>query len=181
MSTRGLDPLALVSKLLLDQRVIELRQEVEHLRLRLFWKDHSMPRLVRLMAQANSYGDNAPKCACSACVGQGRIEDLDVYRNRVSGAPCSFAPWFKERLAQCGLTFQTISAAIGYQASLVGRPKFLEGYEVFDVDVHLLLGHDDQLCLFYGTKLSNAKSVKDPALQKLAALFKALQEGLGSE
>ena len=176
---RGLDKLALVSKVLLDQRVIELRREVEELRLRLFWKDHSMQRLEKLMAQANSYGDNAPKCVCFACGGKGRIRDEDM-GDVVVSASCTFTPWFKERLVQCGLTFQPMTAAIS--CTSLGRPLRMGGGEVYDVDVHLLLFRDDELFkLSYGTKLYDAKSAKDPELQKLAALFDTLDEGLGPE
>ena len=174
---RGLDKLALVSKVLLDQRVIELRREVEELRLRLFWKDHSKQRLEKLMGQANSYGDNAPKCVCLACGMKGRIEDEDM--GDAVSTSCTFAPWFKERLVQCGLTFQPMTADIS--GTSLGRPWMMEGVEVFDVDVHFLLATDDLLGFFYGTKLYDANSTKDPELQKLAALFDTLDEGLGPE
>ena len=96
----------------------------------------------------------------------------------VMGA-CTFTPWFKERLVRCGLTFQPMTAAIS--GTSLGRPWMMEGVEVFDVDVHLLLATDELLGFFCGTKLYDATSTKDPELQKLAALFDTLDEGLGPE
>jgi hypothetical protein len=50
------DKLALVSKVLLDQRFLELKQENEQLKLQLFWKEYNMFRLVKLISMANRYG-----------------------------------------------------------------------------------------------------------------------------
>ena len=46
----SVDRLALVCKVLLDARFLELKRENERLKLSLFWVDHSINTLKKLMA-----------------------------------------------------------------------------------------------------------------------------------
>ena len=149
------DKLALVSKVLLDQRFLELKQENEQLKLKLFWKEYNTFRLVKLISLANRYG--GPNCPCALCTRHPHVE-----------VPCTFTPWFEEKLLACGLTFAPYGVS-GQQH---------DAGLVYNVDHHLLyinIEFSVWVAPTYGTKLWKATSVSDPELQKLVALFRMLE------
>lgn len=168
MSDRSLDRLALVSKLILDERVVALRKENELLQLQLFWKDHSKSKLKKLMKKANRSGGNAPLCNCNSCTFAGR----SVQTGQAS--ECSFKPWFEKLLAACKLTHVT-GVSIGMEP--VGTHMSCDcGNLVFDADAHFHhITEADWWMWMYGAKLWKARSVNDPELGKLMMLFKALE------
>ena len=171
--TRQLDRLALVSRVLYDQRVLDLRRENEALRLQLFWKDHSRNHLAHLMIQANRA---IPKCACSACGVSGRIEDGVA----ASFSPlCAFKPWFEARVAACGLnTYFVGLPASGAVASpgWGGKYKTTELYDGADAHFHHVDGRDDWGDSWtYGARLWRARDVGDAELLKLRRLFARLE------
>lgn len=169
MSDRSLDKLALVSKIMLDERVVALRQENERLRLHLFWKDHSVSELKEMMMHANR---TEPKCHCLACGVGGRL--YPESRLLPPGSTCTFKPWFENIVAECGMTCVT------------GVGKEMEPVEthmscgvrnwVYDADAHFHhLSRDDWMSWQYGAKLWKAESANDPEVLKLKRLFKALE------
>lgn len=167
MSNRSVDRLALISRLLLDERVLELRMENEALRLKLFWKDHNLCELRDLMAMANRAG---PDCSCTSCA--------LTYRKRIEkdrqprDEPCSFKPWFESILADLDMI-----CIIGFWPEL--KPVFdhdCTDYHVYDVDSHFHHnGQANWLFWGYGSKLWKAKTINDPELQKLKRLFERLK------
>jgi hypothetical protein len=100
----GVERLALVSKVLLDSRLCELKSENEALRLQVFWLQHSFDNLSQRMQWANC-SHNGPFCTCHDCLQSGRFHsayagpgiDRCVYK-------CTFKPFFECLIAQCGMS-----------------------------------------------------------------------------
>ena len=160
----GVEKAVFVCKLLLDQRVIELKNENEHLKLQLFWKTYNPTHLKELMAAGLG-----PKCGCMACCVIGRKPDNEEEVANHNPWACTFKPWFEQKITKCGMT-------IGYGTDGVTDGSLVDDYNsLYDVDCHFnSLARQDWVCWSYGSKLWKATSVNDPELKKLAALFKVL-------
>jgi len=57
--------LAMASKILCDRELIEARQEIENLKLQLFWKNYNVPNLQISIATASVFSQQ--KCDCDMC------------------------------------------------------------------------------------------------------------------
>jgi len=170
MSDRSLDRLALVSKIMLDERVIALRKENELLRLQLFWKDHCDSQLKILMEQANQSG---PNCSCLACGACGRM-DLESRQIRPMDSTCKFKRWFENILASCDMT--CVTGVFKGMEPAGQHMSCVRGDCPYDVDAHFHhLAHEDWVSWIYGAKLWKAQSVNDPELLKLKRLFEVLE------
>jgi hypothetical protein len=172
-----IDRLATVSKILLDERVIELRQEVETLKLEIFWRDNSLFRLNEAMKIANGIH---VKCRCFYCglKGRTRLMDEDEMDIRVIGdntGECKFIPWFDEVLLSRGFVVLETGPDrlyLSHCAPKSSRP--LTRNDCMDFDCHLFkLGSFASYA--FGMKLWQAKSVNDPELQKLNMLISMLE------
>lgn len=160
-----LDRLALISKLLLEPRLLELRNENERLKLELFWKTHSMSKLKRLMEACNQ------ECRCLSCAVSGRMEEH--CRAMPWGTHCKFKAWFDQQLAMHGLT--SIQGVQINQDPVCQHMSCDDENWVYDVDSHFHhLTRDDWVTWMYGSKLWKAKTVNDPEVLKLQALFLSL-------
>lgn len=158
------DRLALVSRLLLDHRLLELRQENEELKLKLFWKDHDTQSLKQVMANCNYFGI---KCKCGMCMMSGRMEGMEAEESH--GGACSFKPWFEGILAKHGMT--TITGVRIDQEASGFHQSYLNG-PVYDTNAHFFhLTQDDWFFWQYRAKIWKAKTVTDPELMKLQDLF----------
>jgi len=168
----SVDRLALVCRVLLDSRFLELKRENERLRLSLFWVDHSINTLKKLMGHANNRA-GGPRCRCRCCLRTRRSRPtiLDGYDDDVREETCTFGPWFERVLREHGLSFAHGEDGFpcDYDRELYPRPN---------VDVHFqVVGHPEQTTWVlwqYGARLWAAQTPDDPELAKLAALFKAL-------
>jgi hypothetical protein len=151
----GVDRLALVSKILLDSRFLELKRENERLKLVLFWVDHSMDRLQKRMFEANN-DSSGPRCRCQRCTDTKRykLTILDGYGDDIYYESCKFQPWFEGVLQQHGLSFGDDPRA--------------------DVHFHAVERGDVRSQWAYGAKLRNAGSTTDAGVLKLRALFETL-------
>ncbi len=166
----SIDKLALVSRLLFEKRIIEQRQEIEELRLELFWKDHNTHALKRAMRVANT---NNTSCICVCC----SMSQRDRYVNRDEvdrSATCKFAPWFEKQLGRCGLV------AVG-QTSLhkhsTSYHDSLSRDECLKVDSHFVVGPTTDWMVFrFGERLWKATTADDPELRKLSLLKMYLSE-----
>jgi hypothetical protein len=165
-----LDRMALISQVLLQPRLLQLRNENEELKLKLFWKDHNQSKLKELMIESNQFG---PQCRCIACAVSGKMEDGQTPLHW--SAVCKFKPWFEDLLAKHGLTAET-----GVQADQEPTEPHMsmDGKNgVYDVDAHFYHPTSSDWVLWaYGAKLWKAKYVHDIELQKLSALFQSLSE-----
>jgi hypothetical protein len=166
---QGVERLTLVSKILFDTRLLELKRENEALKLKLFWKEHNPAHLKAAMYLANT-ADGGPACSCLACVVSGRYESLDG--EVPEKKPCTFKQWFEQVLYEHEMS-------VGHR--LPDVPVWVDGSvvddhnDVLDDDQYFTnLGSDDWVCWTYGSKLWKATSVHDPELAKLERLFRAL-------
>jgi len=167
-----IDRLAVVSRILLDERVIELRQENERLKLEVFWRDNSLFRLRRAMAIANC---EQMKCMCDGCVIVGRThspyEDLRVDPNANINI-CRFAPWFYAQLLVHGFVVSDDDSDQSHHTPDSFGP--LTRNECFDQDCHFVKLHFDKPV--FGERLWKAKSVNDPELLKLSDFISFLED-----
>ena len=104
---QGVERLAIVSKVLYDSRLIELRRENEalkleqdKLKLKVFWLEHD-GRLKELLAAVNDC-QAGPKCCCEDCHVVGRFDDID--KEVDLNAECSFIPWFENEIVDFHMT-----------------------------------------------------------------------------
>jgi len=171
----AVDRLALVSKIMLDQRFLEMRRENESLRLRLFWVDHSINTLKHLTNYANNRA-GGPRCRCRCCVRAKRyrpcILDGYDYEDEVGDEACRFGPLFEKLVQQHGLSFAAGGSCVTFEK--LDR----ECHPMPDDDVHFLLfpTHNapaTSWCTWvYGAKLWKAQTTQDAGLLQLSALFK---------
>ena len=174
----GVDRLALVSKVLLDTRFLELKRENERLKLSLFWVDHSIDTLKKIMGYANNRR-GGPRCRCHVCVRTKRFRPtiLDGYDEEEEEA-CKFGPWFEKIVEEHGLSF----ASSGHDNEHFPCESDREFYPRPDVSVHFLLIPFNMgpvtawYSWLYGAKLWKAQTTEDAGLVKLAALFKHIRE-----
>jgi len=104
---QGVERLAIVSKVLFDSRLIELRRENEalkleqnKLKLKVFWLEHD-GHLKELLSAVNDC-ETGPKCCCETCYRVCRFDDPDKW---VDGdAECSFIPWFENEIVDFHMT-----------------------------------------------------------------------------
>ena len=171
----GVDRLALVSKVLLDSRFLELKRENERLKLSLFWVDHSINTLKKWMSYANRRAAG-PRCRCRMCTRSKRY--YPSYDDDCLDEACKFGPWFEKIVQQHGLGFESS----GKDKEHFPCDSDLECYPKPDAGVHFLLFPIDHVPVttwytwVYGSKLWNAQTTEDPELLNLTALFKTLYE-----
>jgi hypothetical protein len=172
----GVDRLAVVCKVLLDTRVLELRRENEALRLRLFWKEHGPEQLKAAMRAANGAA-GGPGCGCLGCKVSGRGEL--AFSNVAGKEACAFKAWFEETLNGLGMD---VAVGLPAEETWVHVQEVDPDSALLDDGAHFTnLGADDWVAWTYGSRLWKAASVSDPELAKLQRLFGALQrEGEGA-
>ena len=163
-----LDRMALISQVLLQPRLLQLRNENEELKLKLFWKEHCKSKLQELMTESNQ---NGPQCTCLSCAVSGRMDERQ--QAMPWGTDCKFKPWFEELLAKHELTAET---GVQIYQEPVGQHMSMDDLNLlYDIDTHFHhLTRDDWFAWTYGAKLWKAKYVHDKELQKLSALFQSL-------
>lgn len=165
---QGVERLALVAKVLMDTRLLELKRENEELKLKLFWRDHNPSMLRQAMAAANMV-DGGPRCSCLACIvgvrcangTRGFAPYLFLTRNEQlvmshrCHLRCQFQPWFEAKIREAGMS-------VGFDALRDDGQHFSN------------LGSADWNTFVYGSRLWKASSTADPELGKLEKLFHAL-------
>ena len=163
----GVDRLALVSKVLLDARFLELKRENERLKLSVFWADHSIHMLKKWMQYANG---RRARCRCCECRRLKRWDEDDRFEDE----QCKFGPWFEEALQIHGLSFKDGTNAY-VKFNYIGGVALREDYPKPDVSVHFYLYYSQPYKSWsswaYGAKLWKAETIHDPELLKLKALF----------
>jgi len=162
----NIDKLVLVSKMLIDQRFLELKQENESLKLELFWKKYSVAKLQREMESWNLMG--GPECKCIKCCGGGRAGDYEL--EDIQQRVCGFKPAFEDFAAVHGLLSGNASHSADNRLPHMSNGTY---GGVYDIDAHIIQ-ESHGLGWSYGAKLWKAKSASDPELKKLVALFEAM-------
>jgi len=179
----SVDRLALVSKVLLDVRFLELKRENERLKLSLFWVDHGISALRRFMGFANNRA-SGPRCRCSGCMHARRSRPtiLDGYDDEVRDEACKFVPWFEQTLQEHGLSFSA-----KYEGTFIDYKPDRELYPKVHADVHFFLfatNYDPPTAWVswtYAAKLWKAETTEDPELLKLKAFFEAMSYASASD
>ena len=174
----GVDRLALVSKVLLDSRFLELKRENEGLKLRLFWVDHGINTLKKFMYWANNRA-SGPRCRCSSCMRakRSRPSILDGYDDEVEDHTCRFGPWFEKIVQEHGLSFAVSEGDDACAFCAIDR----EFYPKPDVNAHFLLLRSGAVPVtawvhwVYGAKVWKAETTQDAELLKLKALFETVR------
>jgi hypothetical protein len=163
------DRIVLACKILYDHtrndRVLELRRELEAERLKVFWYSHSVSNLRGAMKYFNW---NGPRCCCLACTVAGRKDEEDPV---VDGA-CTFRPAFEAVLQQLGITW---ASGNGQHAD---APEFQSAY-LIDEEVHLANdGRGNWDFPGLGKRLWGARTTRDPEIQRFATLLQTLTTDL---
>jgi hypothetical protein len=167
----GVDRLAVVCKVLLDSRVLELRRENEALRLRLFWKEHGAEQLKAAMRVANGVA-GGPGCGCLGCVVSGKRER--EYGELPVRTSCAFKAWFEQTLQELGMD---VAVGLPAEETWVHVQEVDPDSALLDDGAHFTnLDVDDWVAWTYGSRLWKAASVRDPELAKLQRLFLALDK-----
>jgi len=165
----SVDRLAVVCKVLLDTRVLELRRENEALKLRLFWKEHGPEQLKAAMRLANGLA-GGPGCGCLGCKVGGRNEL--AFSNVAGKDACAFKAWFEAILKELDMD---VAVSLPAAAVWVHVKEVDPDRSLLDDGVHFTnLGADDWVAWTYGSRLWKAASVSDPELAKLQRLFLTL-------
>ena len=106
---QGVERLSIVSKVLFDSRLIELRRENEalkleqnKLKLKVFWLEHDDLKLKEHLEMANNLYDG-PKCCCEGCYWNGRF-GLNPDKHVLPGVNCTFMPWFENEIVDFDMT-----------------------------------------------------------------------------
>ena len=121
---QGVERLSIVSKVLFDSRLIELRRENEALRLeqkrtidavkleqkhtidalklKVFWLEHDDLKLKEHLEMANNLYDG-PNCCCRGCYWNGRF-GLNPDKLVLPGVNCTFMPWFENEIVDFDMT-----------------------------------------------------------------------------
>ena len=188
---KSIDRLACISRVLMDQRVLDQRKEIEQLQeenrrlhLQLFWKDHELSSLESLMMDLNIATPWSSHCDCYGCCVAGRYpaNPIILPPNRMElEPPCQFGLMFEAKLNELGMTFHAKDLKPGES---MRDPKVLRietcdpRNGVYDEDYHFVnLTGKNWFNIFYGKKLWGAKDVNDLEIQKLIKLFKWMRSG----
>ena len=174
---QGVEKLVFVSKILLDVRVIELKNENEALKLQIFWEKYNNFKLQKAMETANKYGPNCKCVNCSLHSRAGNLMQHEIEQEKV----CTFKPWFEDKAADCGITIGGPMGGDCHHMSACGDAKY---GSVGMADYHLINNqHGSYIWGMsrYGSKMWRYKSAEDPELQKLVKLFYAMWEGERNE
>ena len=110
---QGVERLSIVSKVLFDSRLIELRREnealkleqkrtIDKLKLKVFWLKHDHLHLQEHLALAND-SEDGPNCRCRDCYWNGRF-GLDPDKRVLPGVNCTFIPWFENEIVDFDMT-----------------------------------------------------------------------------
>jgi len=174
---QGVERLSIVSKVLFDSRLIELRREnealrldqqraidtvkleqkstIDKLKLKVFWLAHDHLKLQEHLAMAND-SDEGPKCCCERCYWNGRFS-LDPDKRVLRGVNCTFIPWFENEITDFDMT-----SSIGHYT---------------EVTTHFGLQEDGEC--FLARWLVQIPTCEHPELRKVHDLFSDLRAMTG--
>ena len=175
----GIERLSLVSKVLMDTRLLELKRENVALKLKLFWKTHSPCMLKQAMAHANQV-TTGPKCSCLACIVSGRCASgtrgyAPHPDDDFCHLTCQFKPWFEQKIREQGMSVGLVVADMHLPAVWVDGDVVDDANAVLNDGQHFSnLGSADWNTWVYGSRLWRASCDADPELAKLKALFETL-------
>ena len=154
----SIDKLALVSRVLFEQRIIDQRKEIDALCLELFLRDFKRSKFMKRMSLANVIHK---KCACSRCEGI-FLTNLIIPEEAVHLAECILCPWMEEQIFKCGMV--AVSKTGDHSAA---RGCLTSGLYS---DSHFVIDYESGE-FYFGERLWGATTTKSPELDKLLRLF----------
>jgi hypothetical protein len=176
---RSVDRLCLVSKLLLDQRVLDLRKENEDLRA---WNVYGPKELTLWMPSVNQvYMDEV--CTCKSCFMQGRLDMGHLLKRpqHPSAHPFVRDGWngLKEMekciIKKC-LVLQVLGLGLRVLEQDISYPRATR--DPTELDCHIVLminGYEWRIA--YGSRFSQTNFHMNPDLEKLKILFELCRDG----
>ena len=164
--------LALVSKLLYDKELIEMRQENEKLKLEIFWRDYNMEKLEVLWNETIECKDDVDDvCTCGSYHIFNPHYPFFEKEKEAETAACNHRKWFKTLLEECGCVVLEQTEDCGYPKTFYTHSSSHLNC-VLDMDAHFVGGSDFKFA--YGARLYKATSVKDKELEKIKNVFDKL-------
>lgn len=166
----NIDNLALSSKVLYDDRVLNQRKEIESLKLHIFWLENGIRAFKSAMCEFNY---TKTKCACITCMTSGRCSEDDEFISGKGTFNCSFQKPFEELLNQYGLNWSDewgdpVDDKIPDDDCGI-YPKCTT------VDAHFdNPGRADWYMFSFGNKLWKATNVNDVELKKYKSLLEEI-------
>ena len=125
-----------------------MRDDIEKLKLKLFWKDFNVEQLKRMMRIGNYFPGNSPYCQCRDCVYYKRSvpprkKPLHGNKKREPeyDAKCTFGPFFEKAAKRFGLVVVTVPDGDEDDDSWpddICEHDANPQLEVLDVDAHLV-------------------------------------------
>jgi hypothetical protein len=171
---QGVERLSIVSKVLFDSRLIELRREnealrfdqqraidtvkleqkstIDKLKLKVFWLEHDHLKLLEHLARAND-SDDGPKWCCEGCYRSGRFGNFGSDKRVLPGVNCTFIPWFENEITDFDMT-----SSVGHST---------------EVTTHFALDEDGECILAHW--LMQIPTCEHPELRKVHELFSDLR------
>jgi hypothetical protein len=171
---QGVERLSIVSKVLFDSRLIELRREnetlrleqkraidtvkleqkntIDKLKLKVFWLEHDHLKLLEHLAMAND-SDDGPKCCCEGCYRSGRFGNFGSDKRVLPRVNCTFIPWFENEITDFDMT-----SSVGHST---------------EVTTHFALDEDGECILAHW--LMQIPMCEHPELRKVHDLFSDLR------
>jgi hypothetical protein len=138
--------LTTVSHVLFEREILEQKKEIESLKLKLFWKDYSLRNLQTAIV-------------CEA----NRRRRLNIHDSTLDME--HWYLWVGPMIEACGMDVELIDQEPDQRAMV----------PPIDINVHFAC-RERYYVSHYGARLWKAKSVNDPELRKLVALFDALND-----
>jgi len=156
--------LATLSRVLYDKEMLDLRNEIELLKLKLFWTNHHIDKVQECFVYLNR---TVCKCSCEKCIEY--LHENDYVFPEPYDDECRFVPFIKWIIQDLvGMKFMMVHP-IYYNCD--SSEPYDKAQDNLDYDnAHFVVGFW-QFQRSYGPKLSEAKSVNDPELLKLKAFF----------
>lgn len=168
-----LDRLALCSKIMFDNRILQQREEIELLRLRIFWLENGYEAMKIAMYNFNNMV--VEMCECFWCCCADRLDREDYEHIEMDHFNCRFKTAFENLMTKYGLTW-TNDPGNNLVIDVV-NDRWPVHSKCTDVNAHFQnSGHEHWTSWKFGVKLCKATSVHDPEIKKYKKFMDALNE-----
>jgi hypothetical protein len=154
--------LATLSKVLYDKEMIDMRNEMEQLKLKLFWTNHHIENVQECLKLLNRWKCQCNCLDCRVLLYDERPDILKVYDDE-----CTFIPFIEKTMKDLGMNFTMVHARYYMESD---EPYDPEQEQLDYENAHLIVG-SWKCQRSYGPKLFKATHVNDPELLKLKAFF----------
>ena len=183
--------LALASKILFDEIIVQQQQQIEELQQRndvlllekFFhggFSDIEKGSLANFEAGKLWTNVSVTKCACNDCITGRRADEEDILTGTFSNMntdTCSWQPWFDDLLIQRGFVIVRRETFAEKKAPFFApNMNHYDQQRFVDVDCHFRLHSSWRGYLQFGTKLHGARRRDDPEIVKYEALLEYFED-----